>query len=510
MSTASMSTASSRGPGAAEALEWFEVRRPTPQSVYDLADLEAALGPVVRERVPAGARAGVAVGSRGISRLAEVVEVVVRTLRSAGAQPVLVPAMGSHGGATPEGQAAVLEHLGVSPARLGVPLDASMEVVEVGRLSCGKPFYLSKSALACDVVVPVNRVKPHTDFRAPVESGLTKMLTIGLGKELGASSLHSAGFSSFAQVLPEAMAMASQALEVPFGVALLEDAWHRLRRAEVVPGERILERDEQLLAEAWQHFGALPFDEVDLLVLREMGKTISGAGMDPNVTGRFPGSPLPARTSVARLVALDLTDGSGGNAIGVGMADVIPQRLRDKVDWAATYANALASKSLAGARLPMVVGTDAEAIEVALSSLVGVEQKAPAVVAMASTLEVGHLAVSGPLLGQAKAAGYEQLGPARRAEFSPRGSLVRIGSLEFFPSPWPLAQPLAAGPAPGPLARVPTRAPGACLRAGSRHPPARLGGRPRTSWARPPTGAPGRRTGGLRPKRCGPRSPRSP
>ena len=222
------------------------------------------------------------------------------------------------------------------------------------------------------------------------------MLTIGLGKERGASSLHSAGFAAFAEVLPEALPMVMGAVHVPFGVALVEDAWHRLFRAEVVPAEEFLERDEALLKEAWDHFGRLPFDEVDVLVLREMGKTVSGAGMDPNVTGRFPVDPLPAPTAVGRLAVLDLREDSGGNAQGVGAADIVTERLRDKVNWGATYANALASKALSAAKLPVVADTDADAFSMASSpSWAGAPGDAR-MVAMVNTLEVSRLAVSLP------------------------------------------------------------------------------------------------------------------
>jgi hypothetical protein len=307
-----------------------------------------------------------------------------------------------------------------------------MEVEQIGALSGGQPVYLAKSALGCDAVVPVNRVKPHSDFRAPIESGLTKMLTIGLGKERGASSLHSVGFEAFAQMLPEAAAIVLGVLPVPFGLVLLEDAWHRLRRVEVVLGEDILERDRELLLDAWATFPRLPFPEVDVLVLREIGKMISGSGMDPNVTGRFAGKAVPAVTTVGRLAVLDLAHNSGGNAIGVGMADVVTERLRAKVDWGATYANAVASKSLAGARLPVVVGSDLEALTLATGTLTGAASAPLRMVAIVNTLDVNHIAVTAPLVELATAAGFSPLGPGRRAEFGRDGDLLRIGGIEFF------------------------------------------------------------------------------
>ncbi len=417
-----------------EDLEWSELVRPAPPGDLDVgATLAPALGRMVEQRVKPGSRVGVAVGSRGIARVAEVVAAAVRALQDRGAEPVLLPAMGSHGGATAEGQIGVLSELGVHGEALGVPVDASMDVEQIGELSGGQPVYLAKSALACDAVVPVNRVKPHSDFRAPIESGLTKMLTIGLGKERGASSLHNVGFEAFVHMLPEAAGIVLPVLPVPFGLALLEDPWHRLRRVEVVPGEAILEMDRELLVDAWANFPRLPFPEIDVLVLREIGKMISGSGMDPNVTGRFPGKPVPAETTVGRLAVLDLAHNSGGNAIGVGVADMVTERLAAKVDWPATYANAIASKSLAGARLPVVVGSDLEALALASSTVIGAATAALRMVAMVNTLEVNHIAVSGPLAETAVAAGYSPVGRAGQAEFGPAGELLRIGGIEFFP-----------------------------------------------------------------------------
>jgi hypothetical protein len=416
-------------------MHWFELRRPAPALSVDLGPLAGDVADFSRQHLRAGARVGVLAGSRGISRIAEAVAAVVEGLRAAGASPVLVPAMGSHGGATAAGQVEVLRQLGVDADNLGVPVEASMDVAEVGHLSRGTPVYVAKAALSLDAVVPVNRVKPHTDFRAAVESGLTKMLTIGLGKERGASSLHGAGFPAFGEVLPEALSLVLHAVNVPFGVAIVEDAWHRLCRFEVVPGDQVLERDVALLKEAWANFASLPFGELDILLLKEMGKTVSGAGMDPNVTGRFPGNPLQAPTRASRLVVLDLRDDSEGNAIGVGVADVITERLRAKIDWAATYANAMASKSLPGARLPMVARHDAEALELALASLVGSRPGPPRAAAAANTLEVAHLAATEPLVEEAVAAGYELVGGPFEAELGPDGNLVRVGGLGFFAGP---------------------------------------------------------------------------
>jgi len=414
-------------------LDWFEFERHAgPPNPAVPNDLKAELASHPAAALPAGSRVGVALGSRGIDKIAEVAAVVVRHIKDRGAVPVVIPAMGSHGGATPAGQVKVLQELGMDEHVLGAPIDASMEVEEVGRLASGEPVFASRVALACDHVVLVNRVKPHTDFRAPIESGLTKMLTIGLGKERGASSLHSAGFGAFHKLLPEAASIILQRLPVRFGVALLEDEWHRLRRAELVPAGELLKREVALLKEAWSHFGRLPFASVDVLLLAEMGKTISGAGMDPNVTGRFPDPDMTAPTRTERLVVLDLVEASGGNAIGVGSADIVTERLRSKVDWPVTYVNAIVSRALSNGKLPVVAQNDREALGLALVSLTGPASRAPSVVAMANTLEVNHFAVSGPLVEVAREAGWEQVGGPAEPEFGNGGELLRIGGLAFF------------------------------------------------------------------------------
>ncbi|HTW99530.1 MAG TPA: DUF362 domain-containing protein [Acidimicrobiales bacterium] len=412
---------------------FFELHRPAPAGKLDLTPLRSELAKGLAEHAPQAARVAVAVGSRGIARIDEVVDIVVSSVKAAGRKAVIVPAMGSHGGGTPSGQEAVLRELGIDPAKLGARVDASMDVIRIGELPEGQPVFLATSVLACDAVIPVCRVKPHTDFRGLIESGLTKMLSIGLGKQVGASSLHTAGVEQFHELLPAAARVVLARLAVPFGVALIEDEWHRLRRVEVVPGSDILEREPELLVEAWAHFGRLPFAEIDILVLREMGKTVSGAGMDPNVTGRPIGVQFPVPTQVRRLAVLDLREDSGGNALGVGVADVVTERLRRKIDWVPTRANALTSKSPAGARLPLVASTDLEALQFAGAMLTGRGPGEARVVAAANTLDVTDLAVTEGLVPEAEKAGYVVKGGPCRPEISPSGTLLRIGGLDFFP-----------------------------------------------------------------------------
>ncbi|MHB1712337.1 MAG: nickel pincer cofactor-dependent isomerase, group 22 [Acidimicrobiales bacterium] len=378
---------------------------------------------------------GVLVGSRGIAGIGDIVTGLVRLLAGRGARVVLIPAMGSHGDGTSAGQIRVLRTLGIDEDALPCVIDASMDVEEIGRLRCGAPVYTAVSALSCDVIIPVNRVKPHSDFRGPVESGLVKMLAVGLGKVQGASSLHAVGFDRFFEVLPEAAQMVIDRIEVPFGVALVENSWHQLCEVEAVPGEEILEREKKLLALALEQLGVLPFPNLDILVLREMGKDISGAGIDPNVSGRWAGMDLGGGASVGRLAVLDLTEASAGNASGVGLADIVTERLRTKIDWQATYLNAITSKSLGGCRLPLVAKNDRDALEIALASVFGLDLSHPRFVGMRNTLEVNDLVVSPDLVGVAEEAGYLIEGFPARAEFDESGVLLSICGLEFFAAP---------------------------------------------------------------------------
>lgn len=411
---------------------WFRARRHQPPSTFDLSAAIGQLEDTVAARIKPGQQVAVLVGSRGIAQLADVVTAVVGVVQRRGAKVTLVPAMGSHGGATPQGQIGILHEHGVDPAGLGVAVDASMETEQIGTLASGAPVFTAKSALAADAVIPVNRVKPHTDFRAPVESGLTKMLTIGLGKNTGASSLHAQGFDQFHQVLPDTLQVVLGRVNVPFGVAVVEDPWHRLEHLEGVPGEDILARDRELLERAWKNLGLLPFSRVDLLVLRELGKNISGAGLDPNVTGRWSVTDLGGATKVARLVVLDLTDDTAGNACGVGLADVVTERLRAKVDWPVTYRNSLTSKALDGCKLPLVASSDREAIELAVSSFVGVDGAQARMVATRNTLTVADLAISEELLPEAEAAGYQIDSHPKLASFDRAGNLLTLNGLPFF------------------------------------------------------------------------------
>ncbi len=316
------------------------------------------------EKVRKGRRVGVAVGSRGIHDLAKIVRTVVGKLKALGAQVTIIPAMGSHGGATSEGQVRVLEELGVTESSVGAPILSSMEVVSLGGLEQGSEVLVAKDALHMDHLVVINRVKPHTAFRASVESGLCKMLAVGLGKKEGASLIHTSGLAK--SIVPAAK-MILERLPVLMGVAILEGPQGGTVKVEVVEKSDFVSTDERLLQEAWRIFPKLPVEDLDVLIVDRMGKDISGAGMDPNVIGMWRREGGPRKPDYRTLVVLDLTPASHGNATGIGMADLTTRRLLRKVDLKATYTNALTSGVLRSARLPIALDCDRAAIEAALA-----------------------------------------------------------------------------------------------------------------------------------------------
>ncbi len=366
-----------------------------------LEDIEAAVREALEAvEAPSGSVA-IGVGSRGVAKIGAVVAALVKVLKEAGASPFVVPAMGSHGASTAEGQAEVLAHLGVSEAKVGCPVRATMETVEIGRTPSGVPVHMDRNAYVADSVVIVNRVKPHTAFRGDVESGPTKMLAIGLGKQRGAHSIHSAGWGRIHRTIPEAARVAVETGKVAFGLATIENADEEPCRIEGIPAENFEEAEAPLLEEAKRNLLRLPFDEIDVLVIDEIGKNISGDGADPNVTGRYPTPHASGGPKVERMVVLGLTVETGGNANGVGLADVVTERLAEAMDPPSTYMNSLTSTTPSAVKLPMVVPTERDAVAAALVMCAGVEPKDARVVRIQNTIKMRRMLVSEPLLREA-------------------------------------------------------------------------------------------------------------
>jgi len=376
----------------------------------------------LQERVRAGMRVAVGVSSRGISAYREVVAAVVAELRALGAQPYLVPAMGSHGGGTPEGQRRVIEDYGLSEERLGAPILSSMEVVELGRTAVGMPVYFDRHAAEMDAILVVNRIKPHTSFRGKYESGLLKMLSVGFGKQRGAEVIHTWGL---AEAIPAAARVILEKLPVIGGVGIVENGKHEPAKIAVLPAEQLEAEEPALLDLARRLSPRIPFEPIDLLVVQRIGKDISGTGMDLNVVGmwRRNGGPVEPRISV--LAALDLSENSHGNAIGVGHADLISRRLRDKIDFKATYTNCLAAHNLSGAKIPLTLANDREVIE---AGLFGAPPDQVRMVMIRDTLTLDVLWASPALMEEAAVNPLlEILGPPRPLAFDMEGNLIWPG-----------------------------------------------------------------------------------
>ena len=369
------------------------------------ATAEALSGLDLGARVEPGRTVAVAVGSRGIARLAEVVRTTVAHLAGLGLAPFIVPAMGSHGGGTAEGQAAVLAGYGITEAAVGCPVRSSMDVVEVATSPLGLPVHLDRLAVEADHVVVVNRVKPHTLFTGDIESGLAKMLLVGLGKREGAATYHRATVDvGWPAIVADVVPRVLERVSVLAGVALVENAQDDLAHVEAVPGDQILAREPALLARARALVPRLPFDDVDVVLVDQIGKDRSGTGWDPATLGRK-GSvhqPDPAqRPRVRTVVVRGLTEGTAGNALGLGLAELCRTRVVDEMDRDATWLNALTSGNVAAAMVPIHLATDRQLLE-ACRARTGLRGLADArIVWIRSTLELGVVAASAPLLDEA-------------------------------------------------------------------------------------------------------------
>jgi Lactate racemase N-terminal domain len=336
----------------------------------------------------------VGVGSRGVARLAEIVRAVLAELKRQGARPFIVPAMGSHGGATPEGQLEVLAGYGVTPQSMDVPFEATMETVQLGATSTGMPVHWSRAALRADAVLPINRVKAHTDFHGEVESGLSKMLAIGFGKQKGAATVHRRGFDTFHDVVPEAARLVFEKVNVLGGVASVENALEDVAHLEVVPGDRIAAREPELMRLSRSLMPRIPFDRLDVLVVDYLGKDVSGMGMDPNITGRYSVRHIVDPRNPKKLAVLRLTERTHGNACGLGVADVTTRAVVEDIDYQKYWTNVVASTELTNGKTPIWVPDDRSAISLAILTAPRTDPLAPRLVRIESTLHLREMWVA--------------------------------------------------------------------------------------------------------------------
>lgn len=377
-----------------------------------------------------GARIAITAGSRGIANIDRVLRHLVHVLKENSAKPFLIPAMGSHGGGTPEGQLEILESLKVTEESIGAPVLSSMEVVEIGKSRFGFPVLVDKNAAEADGVIVVNRVKPHTEFEGPIESGLMKMMAIGMGKHKGCIQVHKQTINyRYVEVIPEIGTVILEKLRVLFGVALVENVYDETALIKAILPSQFRIEEERLLTEAKRLMARLPFDKIDVLIVDEMGKNISGTGMDTNVIGRimFIGEREPEKPKITRIVVLGLTEESHGNAIGIGLADYTTQRLVNDMDAGATSINAMAGMSPEKGRIPIPLITDKEAVEAALDTIRPVDAEEARVVHIKNTLEIAELDISEALLeeveGREDLKLAEELGPLF---FDGEGNLVPV------------------------------------------------------------------------------------
>jgi hypothetical protein len=356
--------------------------------------VRAQVGAVAR--FPRGTRIALAVGSRGIANLAVLVRETVAALRHHGAEVFIIPAMGSHGGGTAEGQRDLLAGYGVTESAMGCPIRSSLDVVELPASGLEHPLFLDRHAAKADGIVLLNRIKPHTDFRGRYESGLVKMAVIGLGKHAAALAVHRFGVRGLRDLIPQAAAQLLATGRVLFGLAVVEDAQKHTAHVEAIPGARLLDREPELLALARRLQPRLPLEDLDVLIVDRMGKNLSGTGLDTNVIGRIriAGEPEPVAPRIRAVVVTDLTDESHGNAVGTGLADVITARLAAKIDHAATYVNTATSGFLERGKLPLAAPTDAAAFELALRVAGVLDPATSRVLRIRDTLHLGEMLAS--------------------------------------------------------------------------------------------------------------------
>jgi hypothetical protein len=350
----------------------------------------------LRERIKPGGTIAVGIGSRGIHGIAVVAKAIVDTLREMKYKPFIVAAMGSHGGATAEGQRELLAGYGVTPESMGVPVKTDMDSVVLGTNPVGLPIYFDKNAYQADGIVLANRVKPHTDFRGVHESGVLKMLVIGLGKREGASQVHKLGVRGLREVLPAVGHFLVENTRFALGLAILENAADVPAEIVALEPEAIFDVEPALLERARGLMGRLPFDQIDVLIVGELGKNYSGAGMDPNVIGRLMIETQPDhdRPQVTRLAVLDVSEESHGNIVGVGFADLTTERLVSRMDPVPFRINTLTSCCLERSRIPITLPTDRDVIQAALETCWRIDPREARVVIIPNTLELGTLWVS--------------------------------------------------------------------------------------------------------------------
>ncbi len=373
-------------------------------------------------------RIAVGVGSRGVAQIATIVRVTVEELKRLEALPFIVPAMGSHGGAAAEGQKQVLAGLGVTEESAGCPISSTMDVVEIGVLGNGIAALMDKLAYEAHGIIVINRIKAHNAFSGPHESGLVKMISIGLGNQKGADAAHALGFGRMAELVVELAKVKLARLPFLFGVGILENAYGGIAKIAAIPAEQIIPVEAELLGEAKRLMPRLLAPSLDVLIVDQLGKEFSGGGMDPFITGRAPTPHVKPGPTATRLAVLDVSERSHGNCCGVGMADITTRRLFNKMDLQYTYANILTSTVTASARIGLIMESDRLAIQAAIKTCNIQDTDRIRLVRIPNTLHVTEISISQSMLEEAKdRPGMVVLGNPQPWHFDSAGNLTDLG-----------------------------------------------------------------------------------
>lgn len=354
--------------------------------------------------IKSGQKVAIAVGSRGINNISYITKLVIEGVKNLGADPFIISAMGSHGGGSEKGQREVLESYGITEENMGVPVITSVDVINIGSTSNGFPIYFDKVAYEADAVIPINRIKLHTDFVDDIQSGLCKMLVIGLGNHIGCSAMHEEDFNKFGEIIKEASTIIRKKVNVPFGVGIVENSKEETFILEFIDSENIIEREKELLKISIENMPRLMIPEIDVIVVEEIGKDISGNGYDPNILGKsyiLDKYLLPV-PRINKMILLDVSESSNGNAVGMGIFDVITKKLFNKLDLESIYANGIAVKSIDDCKIPLVAEDEHEALIIAIKCIRNVELDKIKIVKIKNTLDLSFIEVSESLLDYVK------------------------------------------------------------------------------------------------------------
>lgn len=381
----------------------------------------------IKAKIKPGMSIAVGVGSRGIANLLEIVKDVIDVIKGCGANPFIIPAMGSHGGATEEGQKEILASYGITENNLGVPIKSNMEVVEIAKYKGKVPIYFDKNACGVNGVIPINRVKIHTDWRGEVESGLLKMLVIGFGKHKGATEIHSLGMENFHKIIPEVGSVIINKVPVIFGVACIEDAYGQTAEIRILIPEEFYSQEKDMLKRSKEIMAKINIPQIDVLVIDEIGKDISGDGLDPNIIGRFRGKQknVIENPDVKQIVVLKLSKRTHGNAIGMGYADIITKELFDSIDFKPTYTNSITTGDLFEVKIPLIANSDKEAIGLSLN-IIKKNASNVRLVRIKNTLKLDEIIISEAIFKEIENKEFFKIGRniVRKMRFDEDGRLI--------------------------------------------------------------------------------------